>query len=331
MENTKLYQRNGNGQLETRLPADEFYMDVLLGLRDSPKSLDSKYFYDAEGDRLFQDIMNTPEYYPTKCELEIFELQTSKIVEILTQNTTAFDLIELGAGNALKSSFLLDRLLKNDKHFTYYPIDISKNIIQTLQQELPRKFKKLNIVGLHGEYFDMLKKANELSDRKKVILFLGSNIGNMSLEDSKKFCIHLRQHLSTGDLLLIGFDLKKNPKVILDAYNDPSGITREFNLNLLKRINRELGADFNVDQFDHYPTYNPETGACKSYLVSLRKQSVRFADSTVDFAENEIIDMEISQKFTVEQTYTLAESTGFKPVMHLFDQKKWFLDAVWQC
>ncbi|MGV8879588.1 MAG: L-histidine N(alpha)-methyltransferase [Sphingobacteriaceae bacterium] len=324
-------QLNENTQLEAIAPESGFYQDVIRGLAADPKSLDSKYFYDTAGDQLFQAIMHTPEYYPTKCELEIFEQQTTQLVEMLTPDTSGFDLIELGAGNALKSSFLLDGLLKAGKNFTYYPIDISENIIRTLQQALPQKFPDLNIMGLQGEYFEMLEKAYTLSDRKKVILFLGSNIGNMSPEAAESFCVRLRQQMVTGDLLLIGFDLKKNPKVILDAYNDASGMTREFNLNLLNRINKELGANFNLAQFDHYPTYNPQTGACKSYLVSLQQQSVSIVDNTIDFAENEIIDMEISQKFTVDQTDAMAKSAGFKSITHLFDRRKWFLDAIWEC
>jgi len=130
---------------------------------------------------------------------------------------------------------------------------------------------------------------------------------------------------------LIGFDLKKNPKTILDAYNDKGGITKNFNLNLLNRINRELDADFVTSQFEHYPVYDPETGSCKSYLISLTDQQVhiRSANKTVSFHQNEYIFMEISQKFTVQQTKDIAISTGFIPANYLFDAKNWFTDAVW--
>jgi uncharacterized SAM-dependent methyltransferase len=168
-----------------------------------------------------------------------------------------------------------------------------------------------------------------MSDRRKVILFLGSNIGNMPVADAINFSKELRKHLNEGDMALIGFDLKKNPATILAAYNDKGGITRRFNLNLLNRINRELGGNFDVKKFDHYPTYDPESGACKSYLVSQQDQIVNIADKHIHFQKDEYIYMEISQKFTVSQTGQMAEKSGFKPLELFFDSKNWFMDAIW--
>ncbi|MGN6640734.1 MAG: L-histidine N(alpha)-methyltransferase [Mucilaginibacter sp.] len=307
-----------------------FYKDVITGLRSVPKHLSSKYFYDAKGDKIFQEIMNCPEYYPTRCELEIFSQATTEICNILTANGDAFDLIELGAGDATKSSYLLSYLLKQKVDFTYLPIDISENVISYLNLTLPMSLPGLKINGLNGDYFEMLKKAAQSSDRRKVVLFLGSNIGNMSLEDSLSFCQKLREHLSEGDMILMGFDLKKNPKTILAAYDDKGGITSRFNLNLLERINRELHADFNLNKFEHYATYDPDTGACRSYLVSLEDQDVTINHHDhIRFLKDECIYMEISQKFTVLQTEQMAENAGFKAVDCFFDNKKWFLDAIW--
>ena len=161
---------------------------------------------------------------------------------------------------------------------------------------------------------------------------MGSNIGNMTREESIEFCRQVKDCLSPGDLLLVGFDLKKDPQIILNAYNDSAGITREFNLNLLRRINRELNADFNIEQFKHFPVYNPESGECRSYLVSNAKQRVFIGDTEyTDFNENETIYMEISTKYTVKQTDEIAELSGFIPVKHFYDSKKWFLDSVWEC
>jgi L-histidine N-alpha-methyltransferase len=183
---------------------------------------------------------------------------------------------------------------------------------------------------LNGDYFNMLKKAASLSKRRKVVLFLGSNVGNMPVSEAENFCKQLRNHLSSGDMLLVGIDLKKNPKTILAAYNDKDGITKRFNLNLLERINRELGADFDVTKFEHYPTYDPETGACKSYLISLEDQQVKIrGKETICFAKDEYIYMEISQKYNVIQTNQMAAGAGFKPLNIFFDSKKWFIDAVW--
>ena len=308
-----------------------FIKDVLAGLSASPKKLQSKYFYDAAGDKLFQEIMNCPEYYLTNCEMEIFSEQTAAIVQTLIGNFESFDLIELGAGDATKSVFLLQELLSKKVDFTYLPIDISSNVIQQLEQNLPQKLPGLQMHGLNGDYFDMLKEASQLSSRPKVVLFMGSNIGNMPVKEAQQFCQALRHQLSPNDLLIIGFDLKKNPKTILAAYNDAAGITKNFNLNLLKRINRELEADFDLKQFDHYPTYDPATGACKSYLVSLKKQQVKLGEHLIGFEENELIDMEVSQKYHLQETDALAKQAGFEPVAHFFDGKKWFVDVVWEC
>lgn len=307
----------------------QFYTDVMAGLQSSPKYMQSKYFYDTAGDKLFQDIMNCDEYYPTNCEMEIFAEQTADLANAILIGDDGFDLIELGAGDATKSSYLLQHLLDIKADFTYLPIDISDHVIDYLNSMLPVTLTGLKIDGLNGDYFDMLKKAAAKSNRRKVVLFLGSNVGNMPISNAEKFCRELRNHLSPGDMALIGIDLKKNPKTILAAYNDKGGITKKFNLNLLERINRELNADFDLSQFDHYPTYDPETGSCKSYLVSLTDQSVTINGKSIHFLNNEHIFMEISQKYTVSQADQLAKVAGFKTDGHFYDKKQWFLDVIW--
>lgn len=308
---------------------DTFYADVIEGLRSTPKRLQSKYFYDAEGDKIFQELMDCPEYYPTNCELDIFANKTPELAKAIIGGGDPFDLIELGAGDATKSSYLLRYLQQAKVNFTYLPIDISTSTINYLAVKLPLAIPGLKMKGLNGEYFDMLKKAASISKRRKVVLFMGSNIGNMPVSDATAFCAQLRNHLSPGDMVLIGFDLKKSPKTILNAYSDSQGITKRFNLNLLARINRELEGNFDLGQFDHYATYDPESGACKSYLISLKDQLVNIGKETIRFIQDEYIYMEISQKFTVMQTDQMAVSTGFKPTNRLFDSKKWFVDTIW--
>lgn len=309
-----------------------FYQEVVKGLTAPQKYLDSKYFYDAEGDRLFQQIMQCHEYYLTGCEMEILADQSGAIAAALEKYAGIYDVVELGAGDATKSIHLLKKLLDNGAAYTYFPIDISGNVIRQLERELPVKLPALQLQGLNGEYFEMLQEVNAYSNRKKVVLFMGANIGNFNTGAARSFCQELRQYLQPGDLLLTGFDLKKHPQVILSAYNDGGGITRAFNFNLLSRINRELDADFDLSRFEHFPTYDPGTGACKSYLISLEKQRVRIGDEVaVDFAENEALYMEVSQKYSLEETEQLAAQTGFKPVARFFDSKKWFVDCLWKC
>jgi dimethylhistidine N-methyltransferase len=315
--------------LTARRPG-HFYKDVLDGLRAENKYLSSKYFYDEAGDKLFQQIMACPEYYPTRCEMEIMQHQSAKMARLFTEDPSPFDLIELGPGDASKSWFMLHELQRAQANFTYYPIDISSQVIGWLEDKLPVTLPGIRMQGLNGEYLEKLNEVNTFSLNRKIVLFMGANIGNMNVQQATHFCRQLYAHMRPGDLLLIGFDLRKHPKTILDAYNDRQGITREFNLNLLKRINRELGADFDLEQFEHYPVYDPGSGACKSYLISRKAQEVHIGDKTILFRENEPIFMEISQKYGLEETELMAIQSGFEPVGTFFDTKKWFADVLWQ-
>lgn len=308
---------------------ESFRNDVMEGLRSEPKKLHSKYFYDAQGDDLFRQIMQLPEYYLTNCEMEIFEKQCSQMAEVL-RNFKDFDLIELGAGDASKSFHLLRCLMENKLPFTYIPIDISGNIINLLHDQLPAKLPGIRIQGLQGDYFDALQKAVASSERQKLLMFLGGNIGNMPPDEALQFCIKLREHLSPGDLLLIGFDLKKDPWLIFKAYNDRAGVTEKFNLNLLSRINRELDADFDINHFHHYESYDPETGACKSYLISNTDQLVTIAGESFAFRKDEYIFTETSHKYAPAQVDSLAGASGFQPVLKLTDTKGWFTDVIWR-
>lgn len=319
------------GSIEMRPPvAMEFKKEVLQGLSNSSKHLHSKYFYDQKGDALFQRIMALPEYYLTACELDIFRNNTAELSSLVAPDDSPFDIIELGAGDAMKSKYLLQHLVEAGKDFTYMPIDISSNILNILENTLSKELPSLKIEILEGEYFSMLSEAASLSSRRKVVLFLGSNIGNMEFDGVRTFCNQLYTSLSPGDKLIIGFDLKKNPQIILNAYNDASGVTAKFNLNLLDRMNKELQADFNIDQFQHYQMYDPINGACRSFLVSLIKQEVRIGETIIYFEQNEVIHMEISQKFSISEIHKLANESGFKTEGMILDTKKWFVNTVWQ-
>lgn len=322
--------RNQAGTIEKADATTQFYHDVVRGLSSSPRFLPSKYFYDVTGDSLFQQIMQLPEYYLTRSEQEIFLMQTAALAAPVLKRAVEFDVLELGAGDATKSTHLLKYLVESGKSFTYYPVDISENVIKLLEKEMPQRIPGLQVEGLNGDYFEMIKKSYEVSSRRKLVLFLGSNIGNFSPEEAEHFLFAVNQNLKPGDLLLIGFDVKKNPKQILAAYNDRSGVTKAFNLNLLKRINRELDANFDLTQFDHYPTYDPITGACKSYLISMADHDVRIGKATFSFSRNEPIWTELSQKYSELEIAELAVNTGFRTVANFYDCRHDFVDTMWE-
>ncbi len=307
-----------------------FYSEVIRGLSHSPKYLESKYFYDIVGDHLFQQIMDLPEYYLTNCEREILSDQAHDIIQTFRDYAGDFDLVELGAGDASKTEFLLRKMLQEKINFTYFPIDISTNVIRSLDEELGGRLPGLQWHGLNGEYMDMLKESANLSSKKKVVLLMGANIGNFPPPEAKAFCQALHDHLQSGDLLFIGFDLKKDPQVILNAYNDAQGVTRDFNLNLLTRINKELGADFHLSDFRHFPTYDPLTGSCKSYLISLKQHWVHIDGTPIHFDAYEPIYMEVSQKYSLDEIHEMGRSSGFEPIADFRDSRRWFTDCLWR-
>lgn len=314
---------------QQRREDNEFYLDIIQGLRQTPKRLPSKYFYDTTGDRLFQAIMAAPDYYPTRCEMEIFTAKAQQIVESITTSDGQFELIELGPGNCAKSIHLLKALRTAKIPFNYVPIDISAHIINTLQSYLPNELPGLLIKGLTGEYFECLSAHCASSQARKVVMCLGGNIGNMETDDCRRFCQQLRSYLKPGDQCIIGFDLMKHPAIIRQAYDDRQGLTKAFNLNLLTRINRELKADFDTNRFDHYCSYDPLTGAAKSFLVALEDMTVHFPDTNITFEKNECIWTEISQKYSPKQIYQIAENNGFIQKTEFLDTKSWFMDAIW--
>ncbi|MEO6135617.1 MAG: L-histidine N(alpha)-methyltransferase [Ginsengibacter sp.] len=308
----------------------QFLNDVLTGLQSFPKYLNSKYFYDKRGDELFQKIMASEEYYPTNCEMEIFASQKEEMARVVINQIRQMDLVEFGPGDAVKSIHLIKELFERNALQTYFPVDISANIIEILRKKMTVEIPGLNMRGMNGEYFEMLEKIKQESVNNKLVLFLGGNIGNFEQDQVRSFCKKLQVSLLPGDLVLIGFDLKKNPQKILNAYNDAGGITSEFNLNLLTRINNELQGDFDISAFEHYATYDPGNGACKSYLVSLKEQNVHIGTNPIHFEKDETIFMEISQKYTLSQIDETAVGSGFESIAHFFDSEKNFVDVLWR-
>jgi len=313
----------------TKVNDTRFYKDTILGLSGFPKRLSSKYFYDAIGDKLFQEIMNCEDYYLTKCEMEILEFQTAAIIDAISADDY-FELVELGPGDGIKSIKLLKELTHKKADFTYIPIDISHSVIDNLEALVSDMLPQVKTSGMNGDFFDMLHQLRNSNGARRVVLCLGGNIGNMTVAESNVFCEKLRQSLSAGDKVIFGFDLVKNPGIIRKAYDDSEGITRRFNLNLLERMNRELCSDFDVKKFEHYCNYDPETGSCKSYLICLEDLDVHFPETVVSFKKDEYIYMEISQKYTLSQIEEMAQKTGFALDRNFSDSKKWYVDSVWE-
>jgi dimethylhistidine N-methyltransferase len=308
----------------------QFTQDVIAGLSMSPKRLPSKYFYDAKGDELFRDIMACKDYYVTRCEMEIFTEQTEQIARAICDKRAEFDLIELGPGDCSKSKHLLQKLLNNGVRFNYIPVDISYDVIQDIESNLSGELPGITISSLHGDYHQMLKAHSSSSTSRKVILNLGANAGNMPPEQCHTFIGDLRKSLSKGDIVLMGFDLVKEPKIIRAAYDDCEGITREFNLNLLRRMSNELEANLDISKFEHYCSYDPMTGGCKSYLVATADTSIEIGAETFKLSRHEPIWTEISQKYTLGQIDDMALGNAFQPIGLFTDSREWFADVLWE-
>lgn len=310
----------------------QFAEDVLRGLSSTPKQLSSKYFYDDEGSRLFQEIMKLPEYYLTRAELKIFTEQTESIYQAFVENADAVDLIELGAGDGSKTAVLIEHFLKKQIDFTYSPIDISREANEALSARFREKFPELRIKPHTGDYFKVLHSIRNGSSRRKILMFLGSNIGNFQRSEAVDFFRQLRGVTNMNDRLFIGFDMQKDPRVIVNAYDDPQGVTAAFNLNLLRRINRELGADFDLTRFSHYAQYRPVECAARSFLISREKHTVtiKALDRSFEFEQWEPIFMEISQKYTRAMIEELASESGFEIEKEFFDAENFYTNSYWR-
>ncbi len=303
-----------------------FKKDVTEGLSSFPKRLSSKYFYDKKGDKLFQDIMAMPSYYLTGCEFEIISKNTFAIGELFRDRENGLDLIELGAGDGKKTKLLLKYMAENNFNFIYKPIDISENAVELLSKNLAYEMPTLNVDAEVGEYFEVLERLKGFNKRKKVIMVLGSNIGNLPHPKAIEFLTKLKEAMLPEDLLFMGFDQKKNPQTILDAYNDETGITEAFNKNVLTRINRELGGNFEVENFKHWEVYDPETGTAKSFLVATKAMEVTIEELqlTVNFDQWETIHTEISQKYDDNIVIWLAKEAGLKIETSFTDEKGYY-------
>ena len=310
---------------------EQFALDVLIGLSSKPKRISPKYFYNDQGSELFQQITESEDYYLTNLEFEILKKHANKIAETLIKSTCVIDLIELGAGDGRKTSILVNALNDAGIKINYFPIDISKEAMEQMKDFLTES-DSFNISGIVAEYFQGLNYLRDHSSNPKLLLFLGSNIGNFDRGQAAGFMRRAWRVLNSNDWLLLGADLKKEIDVLHRAYNDSKGITRKFNLNLLTRINNELGGNFNLDAFDHYGSYNPLLGAMESFLLSRQKQSVYIEELEKDFLFKafEPIHMEYSTKYLDEELAYLGKASGFSVEESYYDEKKWYSNYLFK-
>jgi len=314
----------------TEIPeGHQLCIDVLVGLSQEPKSLPSRLFYDDEGSRLFQQITRLDEYYLPRVELQIFREHGRALLGSVAGQ--ALNVVDLGCGDGHKSAVLIAHLRALGADVRYVPIDISEQALRSASETVIAQFPDIEIAGVRGDYFDSIRWLGKQSSRRKIVLFLGSNIGNFDKAHARGMLRQLRMSLAPDDLALLGFDLKKDIDTLLAAYNDREGVTAAFNLNLLRRINRELGADFDLDKWRHYGTYNALTGAMESYLVSLEAQTVHIQalEEAFHFVAWEPIHTEYSYKYLDSDIVELAGFSGFEILASQKDSKGWFSTALW--
>ncbi|WP_374958742.1 L-histidine N(alpha)-methyltransferase [Gilvibacter sp.] len=302
--------------------------EILQGLSAPEKYISSKYFYDDKGSAIFQQIMEMPEYYLTNAEQEILAQQAAEIITE-TGFDGPFNVVELGAGDGSKTFELLSYLDSANREVTYVPVDISKAAIDGLAADFTKRLPRLKLNPKVGDYFEVLKDRLQSESNPSLLLFLGSNIGNYMPADALNLLRLFHQNMAAGDALLLGADLQKNPEVIRKAYDDPHGITRNFNLNLLDRFNRELNANFERDQFEFYCYYNPLSGEVRSYLVSLTDQIVDLADEQIRFKKDELIWTELSKKYSFQELEGMAQTAGFEVKKHFLDTRCYFTNSLW--
>ena len=299
-----------------------FSEEIFSSLNRESKFINPKFFYDQNGSALFEKICTLPEYYPTKTEISILKNISDELLVHVDKN---FRIVELGSGASIKTRILLDLFTSFQEKTEYFPIDISE-ILAESSEELLKIYDQLHITGIVDSYEGGLKFLSSYDEKKNLILFLGSSFGNFSSEDGYEFLKKINTTMKSGDLFLIGLDLVKSKNILESAYNDSQNITADFNLNVLSRINAELDADFDLDNFSHYAVYNEEKQRIEMYLKSLVSQSVIISKSNfvLNLKKDELIHTEHSHKYTKSQISELLEDTGFKIQQMWSDENDYF-------
>jgi L-histidine Nalpha-methyltransferase len=297
--------------LARRDPLAGFSEDVRKGLSAHPKRFLPKYFYDELGSQLFEAICLLPEYYLTRAENEILQRYSDEIVASISGQKT---LVEMGSGSASKTRLIIEALLRRQSELLFMPVDISATALESSSRILLQSYPRLTIEAYAADYFAGLAELGKKPRSRTLALFLGSNISNFDLDEALRFLRAFRSVLQKGDALLLGADLKKDPAILEAAYNDALGVTSAFNLNVLARINRELGGTFDLRAFKHRAFYNQSEGRIEIYIESLADQHVRIEklDLDIEFAAGELIHTENSYKYDKTGIAQLAVATGFE-------------------
>ena len=302
-------------------------MEVLHGLRRQPKSLPPWLFYDAQGSALFEQITRLPEYYLTRTERAILEANADEICQLAGSNLTV---VELGAGTADKTRILLRRLLGRQMRVVYVPVDVSRAALEAADERLRREMPHVIVEPVVADY---TTQKLELGSGAKLVLYLGSSIGNFEPEQAAVLLSKVRAALSPGDSLLLGADRVKSPEILIPAYDDPAGVTARFNKNILGRINREMGGHFDLNAFRHVAEWNPEQSRIEIYLESQREQvvAVDLLGLTVRFAAGERMHTENSYKYTDAAVQEMLAAAGFAVVKTFSDERGWFSLHLARC
>ncbi|MGH6768634.1 MAG: L-histidine N(alpha)-methyltransferase [Xanthobacteraceae bacterium] len=300
--------------------ADEsaFAHDVLTGLAAKPKRLSPKYFYDEIGSELFEQITRLPEYYPTRCELAILRDRAADIAKLIPDNAA---LIEFGSGSTRKARMILSAA---PSIAAYVPVDISSEMLLQEAAELKHDFPQLSVLPVEADFTRPFRLPRGINGHPRVGFFPGSTIGNFEPHDAAAFLRHVASRLESGAIVIIGVDLIKDAKVLNAAYDDAAGVTAKFNLNLLTRINRELGGNFDLGAFCHQAFFNTERRRVEMHLASRKRQKVKVAGRSFEFRGGETIHTENSYKYTVESFTAMARGSGWTPVAAWTDAKGYF-------
>lgn len=305
---------------------DRIRDDVIAGLGSDPKQLPCKYFYDQRGSLLFEQICELDEYYLTRTELEIMEQYAAEMAATIGPRCM---LIEYGSGSSTKTRILLDEI---QDPAAYVPVDISRAHLRDSATKLSQQYPELEVLPVCADFTRPFEPPQpELDERRRVVYFPGSTIGNFEPEEAQELLEGISDLVGEGGGLLIGMDLQKDSKVLEAAYNDGEGVTAEFNLNLLERINRELDADFELDCFEHRAQYNEELGRVEIDIVSLEDQSVEVDGVPFEFSSQEAIRTEHSHKYRRDSFREMAEAAGFREVHVWTDERNYFAVSFYEC